>query len=141
MVSELVWGHAVKSGINFSAESRVLVQIPECSTGRQDTARLLSRTVLKISFPVNIRCMIALTPVTSSPRMKSSILPGKTNHHSRESVSPIKGPPHPFALTSEQVSGYTPDRPCIALAFHLLLNQNRSQKTQGCTSCYRPSTP
>lgn len=51
---------------------------------------------LKTGFQVNIRHFIALTRVTSSTRMKSSIPPGKTNLRSRESIRPIKGPAYPL---------------------------------------------
>lgn len=55
-----------------------------------------SEVALNPGFHVNIRHFIALTQVTSSTRMKSSIPPGKTNLHSRESVGPIEGPAHPL---------------------------------------------
>lgn len=51
---------------------------------------------LKTGFHVNIRRFIALTRVTSSTRMKSSIPPGKTNLRSRESIRPIEGLAYPL---------------------------------------------
>lgn len=59
---------------------------------------------------VNIRCFIALTWVTSSTRMKSSIPPGKTNLRSRESIRPIKGPAYPLISSQRAVKTLTGPR-------------------------------
>lgn len=69
---------------------------PDGVEGMGASRDFLSEVALNPGFHVNIRRFIALTQVTSSTRMKSSNLPGKTNLRSRESIRPIRGPASPL---------------------------------------------
>jgi hypothetical protein len=60
--------------------------------GPSGQLRAVFRAASESGFRVTIRCFIALAPVTSSTRMQSSVPPGKTNLHSRDSFRPIKAP-------------------------------------------------
>lgn len=87
-----------------------------------------SEVALNPGFHVNIRHFIALTQVTSSIRMKSSIPPGKTNLHSRESVGPIKGPAHPLISSQWRSAQLWTYRPQTAPVPHVPLNQRGTQR-------------
>ena len=91
-------GSEFHSGIKRLAGRRVLAQrqFLDGVEGLGASWEFPSKVALNPSFHVNIRRFIALTRVTSSTRMKSSIPPGKTNLRSRESIGPIEGPAHPL---------------------------------------------